>query len=140
MSLREAIVVALAVWLALAALIGYQWLSGAERARPAFGVIDVLAVADGAQRSFENVGFDPKASEAERTAAIVAARAFGLRLDQALAELAAQCRCVLINRAAVVAAHGPDTHLPDFTAALRTRLAQRALHDAAHTTDGENRR
>lgn len=132
MSLRDAIVIALAVLLALAALLAYQWLSGAgaRPAPPAFGVIDVLAIADNAQRGFENVGLDPKADEAERTAAIVAARAFGLRLDQAVAELAAHCRCVLLNRAAVVGAHGPTAALPDYTAELRARLAQRAEREA----------
>lgn len=135
MSLREALVIALAVLCALAATIGYQWLNGAggRVVPPVFAVVDVLAIADGAQRGFENVGFDPKAGESERTAAIVAARAFGLRLEQSVAELAAHCRCVLLNRAAVVAAHGATATLPDYTAELRTRLAQRAQPDAPQT-------
>lgn len=135
MSVREALVIALAVLCALAATIGYQWLSGVgtRAVPPTFAVIDVLAIADGAQRNFENIGFDPKAGESERTAAIVAARAFGLRLEQSVAELAAHCRCVLLNRAAVVASHEAAVTLPDYTAELRTRLARRAQSDAAQT-------
>lgn len=133
--MREAIVGAVSVLLALGASIGYQWIA-ARQVAPRLAQVDVLAVADTAQKRFESIGFDPKASEAERTQAIVAARTFGMQLDQAVAQIAEQCRCVLLNRSAIVGVATGEA-LPDYTNALRALLAKRAKPARRHS-DGSD--
>ena len=63
-------------------------------------------------------------AENERTqqeAAIRRAAKFGQRLDQAMSQLAEECRCIVINRAAIVAQPGTPL-LQDATARVKTLL------------------
>ena len=96
---------------------GALWM--VQEQRPSFAVLDVAELYRVKERQVAAVLVKRDASDAERTAAIQRAAAFGSEVSTLIAALPAQCGCLVLTRGAVV---GAGARLPDLTADVRRRL------------------
>lgn len=101
----------------LAAAAAAAWIT--TREPPRFAVLDVAELYRAKETQATAVLVKREATEAERAAQLRHAAAFGAELAALLRTLPRECRCVVLARAAVVAA---EPALPDLTPDVRRRL------------------
>jgi hypothetical protein len=82
------------------------------------GIVDLAAVFHDREAEFAALAAAAR-TDADRLQAVERAQAFGVRLERALADLAAECRCIVLVRSAVA---GGTADAVDLTAALEARL------------------
>jgi hypothetical protein len=105
------------VLLIVVALIVYDQFARARALRIA--VVDVAAVYRSKEAQFTTLLTEPGSNARTDTSAPQLAAEFARQLPQAIAELATECRCLLLTRAAVA---GQPEHVADLTGTLKQKL------------------
>jgi hypothetical protein len=118
-----------------ACIVGAAWIH--THPSLSFVAVDVNALVK-AETGLLAKAVKPDATKEQQEAAIRRASEFGKKLDDAIAQLAAECGCVVINAAAIVAQPGRKS-VPDATERVRQMLAESRSDDglaqAAGTPD-----
>lgn len=110
---------ALSLLVTSAALLAYDRL--VVRSAHYVGVVDLAAIVERQHDEFAQLAAASR-TDAERQQAVEHVQAFGQRLQSALAELAAECGCLVLERSAVA---GSPRDALDLTPALEARLGAR---------------
>src|SRR5262249_38830518 len=82
-------------------------------------VLDIGEIYRLKEAQFSALLLKPGATEADRQQALTLAKTFGIEMSQLTGELPQECHCIVIAKAAVVAA---DRKLPDLTPEVKRRM------------------
>lgn len=105
---------------ASACIVGGAWVY--THPTPSFVAVDVNALVK-AETELLAQAVKPDATKEQQEAAIRRASEFGKKLDDAIAQLAAECGCVVINTAAIVA-QPASTPVRDATQRVKALVSQ----------------
>ncbi|WP_303785340.1 hypothetical protein [Azovibrio restrictus] len=104
-----------------ACIVGGAWIYA--HPTPSFVAVDVNALVK-AETGLLAQAVKPDATKEQQEAAIRRASEFGKKLDDAIAQLAAECGCVVVNAAAIVA-QPASTPVRDATQRVKALISQR---------------
>jgi len=101
-----------------ATIVGGAWIH--THPYPRFVAVDVNTIVNEETNALVSA-IKPESSREQQEAAIKRAAEFGDKLDGAIAQVASECGCVVVNAAAIVAQPG-ETPIPDATDHVRRIL------------------